>query len=48
MIYNMEETFGRYLEEFVESDIYKHFPSKTIMESDNNLFSLLAMNHQQE
>ena len=45
MIYNMEETFGRYLEEFVESDIYKHFPSKTIMESDNNLFSLLTMNH---
>ena len=45
MIYNMEENFGRYLEEFVEGDIYKHFPSKTILESDNNLFSLLTMNH---
>ena len=45
MIYNMEEKFGRYLEEFVEGDIYQHFPSKTIQESDNNLFSLLTMNH---
>jgi acyl dehydratase len=41
----MEEKFGRYLEEFIAGDVYKHFPSKTIMESDNNLFSLLTMNH---
>jgi acyl dehydratase len=45
MIHNMEEKFGRYLEEFIAGDVYKHFPSKTIMESDNNLFSLLTMNH---
>lgn len=45
MIYNMQKKFGRYLEEFIEGDIYKHFPSKTITESDNNLFSLLTMNH---
>ena len=45
MICNMEEKFGRYFEEFDIGDIYKHFPSKTIQESDNNLFSLLTMNH---
>ncbi len=37
--------FGKYLEEFQVGDVYKHFPSKTITESDNNLFSLLTMNH---
>lgn len=37
--------FGRLLEDFNEGDVYKHFPGKTIMESDNNLFSLLTMNH---
>ena len=37
--------FGRYLEDFTEGDIYEHFPGKTITESDNNLFTLLTMNH---
>ena len=37
--------FGRYLEDFCEGDIYDHFPGKTITESDNNIFSLLTMNH---
>lgn len=37
--------FGRYLEEFIEGDIIKHDKTKTIFESDNNLFSLLTMNH---
>lgn len=45
MIYDMREKFGRYLEEFHVGDIYKHWPGKTITESDNNLFSLLTMNH---
>ena len=45
MIYQMKENFGRYLEEFKVGDIYKHFPSKTILESDNNLFTLITMNH---
>ena len=45
MIHEMKNTFGRYLEEFKVGDIYKHFPSKTITESDNNLFCLLTMNH---
>lgn len=36
---------GRYLEEFTEGEIIEHALSKTIFESDNNLFSLLTMNH---
>lgn len=41
----MRETFGRYFEDFREGDVYRHWPGKTIFESDNNLFSLLTMNH---
>lgn len=37
--------FGRYLDDFQVGDVYVHEPSKTITESDNNLFSLLTMNH---
>jgi acyl dehydratase len=37
--------FGRYLNEFEVGDVFKHFPAKTITESDNNLFALLTMNH---
>lgn len=37
--------FGRFLEDFTAGDIYEHFPHKTITESDNNLFTLLTMNH---
>ena len=40
-----KKSFGRFLEEFKAGDIYKHFPGKTITESDNNLFCLLTMNH---
>jgi acyl dehydratase len=40
-----EIPFGRFYEEFQIGDIYYHEPSKTITESDNNLFSLLTMNH---
>jgi acyl dehydratase len=36
---------GFYLEDFKEGDVLKHAPTKTIFESDNNLFSLLTMNH---
>lgn len=45
MIHDMSEKFGRYLDEFKVGDIYKHYPGKTITESDNNLFSLITMNH---
>lgn len=37
--------FGRYLEDFNVGDKYFHFPHKTITESDNNIFSLITMNH---
>ena len=36
---------GNFFEDFVVGDIIKHCQSKTIFESDNNLFSLLTMNH---
>jgi acyl dehydratase len=36
---------GRYLEEFIIGDVIDHPLSKTIFESDNNLFSLLTMNY---
>jgi acyl dehydratase len=36
---------GRYYEEFNVGEVIKHPLSKTIFESDNNLFSLLTMNH---
>lgn len=39
------EQIGRYFEEFEEGQIIVHKGSKTIFESDNNLFSLLTMNH---
>ena len=36
---------GRYLEDFKVGEIIYHSTSKTIFESDNNIFSLLTMNH---
>ncbi|MBU0490163.1 MAG: MaoC family dehydratase [Bacteroidetes bacterium] len=36
---------GRYFEEFHKGEIISHATSKTIFESDNNLFSLITMNH---
>ena len=45
MIYNMQDYFGKYLGDYKVGDIYKHWPGKTITESDNNLFTLLIMNH---
>jgi acyl dehydratase len=36
---------GNYLEDFKIGDIIEHSLSKTIFESDNNLFSLITMNH---
>ena len=40
-----EIPFGRFFEEFKVGDTYRHSVSKTITDSDNNLFSLLTMNH---
>jgi acyl dehydratase len=36
---------GLYFEDFIIGDEIKHSLSKTIFESDNNIFSLLTMNH---
>ncbi|MDD4672221.1 MAG: MaoC family dehydratase [Bacteroidales bacterium] len=36
---------GNYYEDFIVGDTIEHSLSKTIFESDNNLFSLLTMNH---
>ena len=37
--------YGRYLEEFEVGAVYKHWPAKTVTESDNHLFNLITMNH---
>jgi acyl dehydratase len=37
--------YGRYLEEFEEGAVYKHWPAKTVTEGDDHLFCLLTMNH---
>jgi len=41
----MKSKFGNYFEDFEVGDTIDHALSKTIFESDNNLFSLLTMNH---
>lgn len=38
-------SFGKYFEEYSIGQIIKHDKTKTIMESDNNIFCLLTMNH---
>lgn len=40
-----QSVLGLYYEDFVIGEEIKHSLSKTIFESDNNLFSLLTMNH---
>ena len=37
--------FGRYFEEFEIGAVYRHWPGKTVTESDDHLFCLLTMNH---
>ena len=36
---------GNYLEDFKKGEVLQHSLSKTIFESDNNLFSLITMNY---
>jgi len=45
MIHVRSEQFGNYLEDFVVGDTYKHWPGRTITESDNTNFCMLTMNH---
>ncbi len=40
-----ERPFGRHLEDFTVGDVYKHWPGKTITESDDHLFCMITMNH---
>jgi acyl dehydratase len=40
-----ERPFGRYFEDFEPGDIYRHWPGKTITESDDHLFCMITMNH---
>ena len=42
--HDMAAGFGRSLEDFRVGDTYRHWPAKTITESDNNLFCLLTRN----
>lgn len=35
---------GRYYEDFIVGDVYKHWPGRTISETDNTWFTLLTMN----
>ena len=41
----MTRQFGRYLDEFKSGELIQHAATKTVLESDNNFFSLLTMNH---
>jgi len=40
-----ERRFGRFFEEFVPGDVYRHWPGKTITEADDHLFCMITMNH---
>ena len=40
-----ERPFGRYFEDFGVGDVYRHWPGKTITESDDHLFCMITMNH---
>ena len=37
--------YGRYLEEFEVGAVYRHWPAKTVTESDDHMFCLITMNH---
>src|SRR2546423_4017291 len=37
--------FGRFYEEFEVGAVYRHWPGKTVTESDDHLFCLITMNH---
>jgi len=45
MLHDRRDAFGHDFDDFDVGDVFKHYPGKTITESDNNLFCLLTMNH---
>ena len=44
-IYDGRDRYGRYYEDFVVGDVYKHWPSKTITEAEDHLFCDITVNH---
>jgi acyl dehydratase len=42
----IHERRGRWFEEFVVGDVYRHRPARTVTEADNLLFTTLTMNTQ--
>ena len=38
--------YGRFYEEFSIGDVYKHWPGRTITDTDNTWCSLLSQNQQ--
>jgi acyl dehydratase len=40
-----ERRFGRFFEDFQVGDVYRHWPGKTITESDDHLFCAITWNH---
>lgn len=40
-----DRPYRRVLDDFTVGQVFKHWPRKTVTESDNNLFCLLTMNH---
>ena len=38
-----QERFGRWLDEFVVGDVYRHWPGRTITEAEDHLFCMLTM-----
>lgn len=45
MEHDGRETFGRNLEDFSVGDVFRHWPGRTVTESDDTLFCMLTMNH---
>ncbi len=41
----IKSVLGNYFDDFIVGEVIDHSLSKTVFESDNNLFSLLTMNH---
>jgi acyl dehydratase len=39
-----QPSVGRYFEDFAVGDVYRHWPGRTISETDNTWFTLLTMN----
>ena len=44
-VHDGRDKYGRYYEEFEVGDVYKHWPSKTITEAQDQLFCDITMNH---